>query len=103
MRFLVKATVPNATGNARMLDGTFVPRLQSALEDIKPEAAYFTAEGGCRTAYLIVDMPDVSHIPAIGEPLFLAMDCELEIHPVMLPEDLMQAEPAIAAAVQKYG
>lgn len=103
MRFLVKATVPNSTGNARMLDGTFASRLQSALEDIKPEAAYFTAVGGCRTAFLIVDLPDAAHIPAVGEPLFLAMDCELEMHPVMLLEDLMNAQPAIAAAVQRYG
>lgn len=103
MRFLVKATVPNATGNARMLDGTFASRLQSAMQDIKPEAAYFTAVGGCRTAYLIVDIPDASHIPAVGEPLFLGMDCALEISPVMLLEDLMNAESTIAAAVQKYG
>jgi hypothetical protein len=103
MRFLVKATIPNSTGNARMLDGTFASRLQSALEDIKPEAAYFTAVGGCRTAFLIVDMSDASQIPAIGEPLFLGMDCEIEVHPVMMLEDLMKAESSIAAAVQKYG
>jgi uncharacterized protein DUF3303 len=103
MRFLVKATVPNSTGNARMLDGTFASRLQSALEDIKPEAAYFTAVDGCRAAFLIVNMSDASQIPAIVEPLFLGMDCKIEVHPVMVLEDLMNAEPAIAAAVQKYG
>jgi hypothetical protein len=103
MRFLVKATIPNSTGNARMLDGTFASRLQSVLEDIKPEAAYFTAVGGHRTAFLIINMSDGSQIPGIGEPLFLAMDCELEVYPVMMLDDLMNAEPAIAAAVQKYG
>ena len=103
MRFLVQATVPTVTGNELMKAGTFATRIQAILEDIRPEAAYFTEVGGSRTAFLIVDLPDASHIPAIGEPLFIGLNCSVEFHPVMLPEDLMNAGPAIGAAVEKYG
>lgn len=52
-----------------------------------------------RTSPLV---PDVSQIPAIAEPWFLAFNAGIEIQPAMKPEDLGKAEGAIAAAVKKY-
>ena len=75
----------------------------SILDDLKPEAAYFLASNGKRTALLIVDMQDASQIPALAEPWFLAFQASLEIIPVMVPEDLKKAGPAIKQAVEKYG
>jgi hypothetical protein len=48
-------------------------------------------------------MQDASQVPAITEPWFLAFDAEVEIHPVMVRDDLMKAGPAIEQAVKKYG
>lgn len=47
-------------------------------------------------------MQDASQIPAIAEPWFLAFNASVELHPVMVPEDLMRAGSAIEAAVTKY-
>jgi hypothetical protein len=47
-------------------------------------------------------MQDASQIPAIAEPWFLAFNASIEIHPVMVPEDLLKAGPAIEQAVKKY-
>jgi hypothetical protein len=47
-------------------------------------------------------MKDASQIPAIAEPWFLAFNANVEIHPVMVPDDLMKARPAIEQAVRKY-
>jgi hypothetical protein len=43
------------------------------MEDLQPEAAYFTDVDGARGGYLIVNMDDPSDLPAIAEPLFLGM------------------------------
>jgi len=47
-------------------------------------------------------MQDASQIPAIAEPWFLAFNASIEIHPVMVPDDLAKAVSAIEAAVNKY-
>jgi hypothetical protein len=47
-------------------------------------------------------MEDVSLIPAIAEPWFLAFNASVEIHPVMIPDDLAKAGGAIENAVKRY-
>ncbi|MEW6349117.1 MAG: hypothetical protein AB1646_08635 [Thermodesulfobacteriota bacterium] len=103
MRFLVKVNIPVEAGNAAAKAGTLGTTIQSILADLKPEAVYFMADHGQRTAFIYLDMQDASQIPAIAEPWFLAFNAGIEIHPVMLPDDLTRAESAIEAAVQKYG
>jgi hypothetical protein len=102
MRFLIKASMPNDAGNAAISDGSLGKTIQSILGDLKPEAAYFLAENGQRTAYVFVNMQDASQIPALAEPWFLAFNATVELIPVMVPEDLGKAEPAIQSAVKKY-
>jgi len=46
---------------------------------------------------------DVSQLPAIAEPWFLAVNASIEVTPAMVPEDLQKAGPAIEQAVQTYG
>ena len=48
-------------------------------------------------------MDDASQIPAIAEPLFLALDATIKAHAVMTAEDLGTATPAIDQAAQWYG
>jgi len=103
MRFLVKVNIPVDAGNAAAKAGKLGTTIQSILADIKPEAAYFTDESGQRTGFIVLDMQDASRIPAIAEPWFLAFNASIEIHPVMLPEDLAKAGPAIERAVKNYG
>jgi hypothetical protein len=102
MRFLLKVNIPVETGNAAAKAGKLGATIQSILSDLKAEAAYFVAESGQRTGYIVLDMKDASQIPAIAEPWFLAFNAAIEIHPVMLPEDLGRAGSAIEKAVKKY-
>ena len=101
MRFLFKISFPVEAGNAAAKDG--FKAIQNILEQQKPEAAYFLTENGRRTAILIVHMEDASEIPLIAEPWFLALNAAIEAVPVMVPEDLQKAAPAIAQAVKAYG
>ncbi len=102
MRFLLKVVIPMDAGNAIIKSGRLGPTIQSILADLNPEAAYFTEQDGYRGGYIVVDVPQASDIPRIAEPFFLALNATVEFHPVMVPEDLEAAGPAIAAAVQKY-
>lgn len=104
MRMLIKASIPVESGNKAINDGSLPQKVQSILEGLKPEAAYFGVnEKGQRTAYLVVDIADASKIPSVGEPFFLAFNASVEVFPVMTAEDLMKAGPDIGAAAQKYG
>lgn len=102
MKFLVKFSFANDAGNAALKDPAFGAKMKQLLTDIKAENAYFTAVNGQRGAYLVVNMDDASQIPAIAEPLFLWLHADLEIIPVMLPQDLEKGGSAIAAAVKKW-
>jgi hypothetical protein len=101
MRFLFKVSIPVEAGNAAAKDG--FQAIQKILDQQKPEAAYFLSEGGKRTGLLILDMKDASEIPAIAEPWFLALNASIDCTPVMVPEDLGKAGPAIQDAVKNFG
>ena len=102
MRFLIKVSIPVEAGNAAAKAGKLGATIQSILADMKPEAVYFTDDNGQRTGFLFIEMQDASQIPAIAEPWFLAFNASVEIHPVMVPDDLAKAGSSIEAAVKKY-
>ncbi len=102
MRFLLKVNIPVETGNAAAKAGKLGETIKSILADLKPEAVYFTDDKGQRTGYIFLDMQDTSQIPAIAEPWFLAFNAHIELHPVMVPDDLTKASTAIEQAVKKY-
>jgi hypothetical protein len=95
--------MPVETANAAAKAGKLGSTIQSILSDLKPEAAYFSDDKGQRTGYLFLDLKEASQIPAICEPWFLAFNAAIEIHPVMVPDDLAKAGSAIAEVVKKYG
>ena len=57
---------------------------------MKPEASYFFAEDGRRTALFFFNMQDVSQIPPIVEPLFMGMNASVTMLPVMNADDLQK-------------
>ena len=91
MRFLLKITAATETFNAAVKDGSIEQKMQAILAETKPEAAYFTEINGIRTALLFVNMNDASQMPFFAEPWFLQFNAAVEIHPVMLGEDLGKA------------
>ena len=103
MRYLLKFRIPIDAGNAALLDPKFGEKMQRLLAEIKAEAAYFTSMDGQRGGYAVVSMADASQIPALAEPFFLWLKADVEFLPVMLPEELAKAGPAIGAAVKNWG
>jgi hypothetical protein len=91
MRVMMIASLPVEQFNEAVRDGSSGAKMKKIMDAIKPEAAYFTALHGKRTAVLIVDLADPSKIPSLAEPWFLLFNASVDFHPVMLPQDLANA------------
>ena len=102
MLFMLKVELPVEESNAKAKDGSLGKTIQSILDDLKPEAAYFLAFNGKRAGFIFIDMEDPSQIPAVAEPWFLAFNASVDFYPAMVPEDLMKAGAGIEQAVEKY-
>ena len=104
MRTLMHLSIPVEAGNAAARNGTLGTTVKKILQDIKAEAAYFTTTpSGERGGFIVFDLQDPSQIPAIAEPFFLNFNAKVWFHPVMNPEDLEKAGPAIEKAVKEHG
>lgn len=99
----MKIRFPNDTGNDRLSDPDFGKKMHEVLSDIKAEAAYFTTIGGSRGCYVVVNMDDASQIPALAEPFFIWMNADIDLYPVMTPDDLGKASASIQSAFKKWG
>ena len=90
MRMLLKISMPVEHGNAAAKSGVLQRTIQSTMEALKPEAAYFYPEDGRRTAIMVFDMKGSWELPATVEPLFQALGAGVSITPVMSGEDLQR-------------
>jgi hypothetical protein len=91
MRMLMQIKIPVEPFNTAVRDGSAGKKMQRIMEAIKPEAAYFSEQDGCRGGVLIVDMKDASDIPRLAEPWFLTFNASVEFRVAMTPEDLGRA------------
>ena len=103
MRCLVKFAIPVEVGNDLLRAGRLGEVIASVVEAIGPEAVYFTAEAGSRGGTMVVQIDDAADIPKIAEPLFLALEADVEIHPCMTPEDFARAGASLADSAEKFG
>jgi len=102
MRCLLKVSIPTEIGNQRVIDGSLGRTIESILNDISPEAAYFAEEKGMRMGFIFCNIKEESEIPAIVEPWFLAFNAKVEMHPAMNLADLKKAMPGFERAIKKY-
>lgn len=84
-----------AKANDAIKNGTLQKTVESALEALRPEAAYFTAQDGCRTAFIVFDMTDSSAMPKFSEPFFRELGAKISYTPVMDRDDLRKGLSAL--------
>jgi hypothetical protein len=91
MRMLLHAKIPHEPFNTAVKDGTVGEKMKRILDELKPEAVYFTEYQGRRGAIMIVNLDDPSKVPAFAEPWFLTFNADCEFHIAMTPADLAKA------------
>jgi hypothetical protein len=88
MRMMMKVSIPVEAGNKGVKEGLLPKTVLAFVDQMKPEACYFTAEGGKRTAFLVFDLKDPSMIPSVAEPFFMNLEASIEMSPVMNLEEM---------------
>jgi hypothetical protein len=91
MRMLLYITIPHEPFNSLARRGAAAKKLGQILDEIKPEAVYFTEQDGKRGAIVVVDMADPSKIPNLCEPWFLAFNADVKCRIAMTPDDLKKS------------
>lgn len=97
MRTLLKISMDVEKANSALRDGNMQKVMTALMDQLHPEAAYFTTEFGKRTAYVFFNLTDPSQIPVIAEPLFSTFGAEIDLKPVMNRDDLMKGLQSIGA------
>ena len=103
MRFFMKVSMPTETANKSVIDRTLGEKLDRMIGELKPEAVYFIAEAGKRTALIFCDIAEAYMVPKVVEPFFLSFNAEVDFYPAMSPEDLAKAGPDLERAAREYG
>ncbi len=88
MRMIMKVSIPVEAGNRGVKDGSLPKTVMGFVEQAKPEASYFTAQDGNRTAFFVFDMKDATMIPSMAEPFFMNLNASIELSPAMNLEDM---------------
>src|SRR3970040_1120560 len=70
VRMLLKISIPVEKGNEAIKSGALPRTMQSTIEALKPEAAYFFPEEGKRHGLFVFEMEGSWQLPPILEPLF---------------------------------
>jgi hypothetical protein len=91
MRMLMHVDLPVDKFNAAVRDGTVGKKIETILEDARPEAVYFSERDGRRGAVVVIDVGSPSDIPKFAEPWFLHFDAKVEFRICMTPDDLASA------------
>ena len=76
--------------------------IEQVLGDVRPEAVYFTVADGQRTVFMVADIEEASDLVRLCEPLWLAVEADVDLYPVMTAEDLEKAGPVIGQIASKY-
>jgi hypothetical protein len=85
---MLRFTLPAEKGNQAFQDGSLGKTLESIMDKLKPEAAYFAPLDGKRGGMIFFNLAEPSQIVEIAEPLFSNLNAAIELVPVMNADEL---------------
>jgi len=87
---MLRFSIPVQKGNEAASDGSMALALRELVENVKPKAAYFHLDDGCRAGTIIFDASDPSQMATINEPLFAKLNAKIDIQPVVSLDELLE-------------
>jgi hypothetical protein len=90
MRMLMTVEMDTEATNSGIKDGSMAKLMDSALQNMHPEATYFTTHEGRRTAYIVLDINEPSQMVQLSEPFFMDLKAKVDWSPVMNADDLQK-------------
>ena len=88
MRTMLVVELDTEAANKQITDGTIAKTMEEVMATLKPEAAYFYTHNGHRAMTLVTDLPDEASVVTACEPLWLALNADVEAFTCMNAEDL---------------
>ncbi|WP_405015169.1 DUF3303 family protein [Kitasatospora sp. NBC_01539] len=88
MRMLLTVQMDTEKANKLIEDDRLTEFMQTAVGRLRPEAAYFGAQEGRRTGFIVFDLDEASDIPSIAEPFFTELGAKVSFIPVMNLDDV---------------
>lgn len=91
MKMLLTVEFPLEPFNTCVRDGSIGQKIDSILQAIQPEFAYFTEQDGSRGGIFLVDVERASDVPKFAEPFFLILHARCKFRIAMSAMDLQAA------------
>jgi len=88
---LLEVHFPHEPFNSLVRSGEAGNMIGRVMEEIKPEAVYFTESHGHRSGIFVVDVKESSDVPGLAEPFFLKFNADCRFRIVMSPDELQKA------------
>src|SRR5690242_1060003 len=101
MRVLLQTIFPTEPFNELVKSGKIGAIMQRIMEDVKPEAVYFTEQDGKRSGLFVINLASPSDIPKVAEPFFLTFNAECHLRDPRSPEGFRTA--GVGALAKKCG
>jgi len=101
MRMLLTVEFPHEPFNTLVRTGEAGKITERILDEIKPEAAYFTEQDGTRCGIFVINVQNPSEVPRFAEPFFLKFNANCKFRIAMSPAELQEA--GLATLGSKWG
>jgi hypothetical protein len=88
---LLTVEFPHERFNTLVRSGEAGQLLGRIIEEIKPEAVYFTEDNGRRCGVFVINVQHPGEVPRFAEPFFLNFEADCKFRIAMRPEELKEA------------
>jgi hypothetical protein len=92
MRMLMMVTFPVQPFNTYVQNGTLIPQVTQALQAMAATNVYFTEINGRRAMIAEINLKENSDLARVCAPWYLAFQAQVEVVPVMTPQELAKVD-----------